>query len=239
MSRSPQPHPKRFVYLLEPHPVARERLVAILNRNGGIEVIPITLDLADKAGFPAQSSVLVIDANALPFPVLPYLVTVRKLLRDAKILIVGNRIADDVVCALLSHGGSGYIVYEKIEDEIEQAVDAVFNGHVWAPPGILESYVSSSSSMASPKHQDDPALSPRERQVVGLIGGRLSNKEIASALGISERTVRFHLGNIFRKVGVHDRSSLSYRALTYALLDKKGMAGADQSVNVPVAEKAA
>jgi DNA-binding NarL/FixJ family response regulator len=52
-------------------------------------------------------------------------------------------------------------------------------------------------------------FTPRVELVLGLLERRLGNKEIASALSISERTVRFHLANIFRKLGVHNRYSVA------------------------------
>jgi DNA-binding CsgD family transcriptional regulator len=69
----------------------------------------------------------------------------------------------------------------------------------------------------------DGDLSPREKEVAALLERRLCNKEIGSALGICERTVRFHLGNIFKKLGVSDRYSL------IDLLRTSGVGGA-QSV---------
>jgi DNA-binding NarL/FixJ family response regulator len=54
---------------------------------------------------------------------------------------------------------------------------------------------------------DDVELSARERQVLRLVGQGLANKQIGRALGITERTVKAHLGNIFRRIGVADRTS--------------------------------
>jgi DNA-binding NarL/FixJ family response regulator len=62
-----------------------------------------------------------------------------------------------------------------------------------------------SSGLGKQKRREHSALSPRESEIVGLLQRRLSDKEIGCALGISERTVRFHLHNIFEKLGVHDR----------------------------------
>lgn len=208
MARSSEPPQKRSVYVLEPHPVAMSHLAAVLERNPAIEVVPTSTNFISQATFPERSSVLIIDANALPFPLLPCLVTVRKGSTAVKILAIGKRISDDELCGLLSHGISGYIVYEKVEDEIGRAVDAVLAGHVWAPPRVLETYVPFSFSHPSPNQHEHAAFSPRESQVIGLLGRRLSNKEIGSELGITERTVRFHLGNIFSKVGVRNRYSV-------------------------------
>jgi DNA-binding NarL/FixJ family response regulator len=52
-----------------------------------------------------------------------------------------------------------------------------------------------------------PQLSPRETEVLGLVARGLANKQIARQLGITERTVKVHLGNVFRRIGVTDRTS--------------------------------
>jgi DNA-binding NarL/FixJ family response regulator len=68
------------------------------------------------------------------------------------------------------------------------------------------------------------ALSPREWTVMDLVGRRYSNKDAAVALGITERTVRFHLANVFQKLQVHDRAG-AVRVLD-ALRKVQGAAGA-------------
>ncbi len=202
-------------------------------------MIPAGTNLIAHATFPEKSSVLVIDANALPFPLLPYLVTVRKASTAVRMLVIGRHISDDELCGLLFHGVSGYIVYEKVEDEIGRAVDAVLSGHIWAPPRVLEHYVLLSASVASPNHHDHGAFSPREIQVIALLAGWLSDKEIGCALGITEHTVRFHLRNIFNKVGVPDRHSVIEWARAVGLLAKQDIGHDAQSSDLLVSRTAA
>ncbi len=65
-----------------------------------------------------------------------------------------------------------------------------------------------SSGLSRRERSGQGAFSSRENEIVGLLQRRLCDKEISSALGISERTVRFHLQNLFQKLGVHDRYSV-------------------------------
>ncbi|MDR3676178.1 MAG: response regulator transcription factor [Acidobacteriota bacterium] len=207
MALSLKPHQKELVYILESHPIAMSHLATLL-RNLAFEIVPTSTSDIGKSALPAPPSVLVIDAGALPFPLLPYLVTIRNSSKDVKTLVIGRRITDDEICDLLFQGASGYIVYEKIDDEICRAVDAVLRGHVWAPSRVLERFVLSSGCPRFPDHYGHGGLTPRENEVVGLLQQRLTSKEIGYALGVSERTVRFHLHNIFDKLGVHDRYSV-------------------------------
>ena len=86
------------------------------------------------------------------------------------------------------------------------AVNALLAGRLWFPQVSLERFAILSSKLR--KWGSDGVLSPREAEVIGLLQRRLSDKEIGVALGITERTVRFHLHNIFGKLGVHERYSV-------------------------------
>jgi DNA-binding NarL/FixJ family response regulator len=100
-----------------------------------------------------------------------------------------------------------------VEEEICSAVHALGRGHMWYPQQVLERHAIFSRALLDRSH-DRGGLSPRESEVIGLLQRRLSNKEIGSALGITERTVRFHLQNVFDKLGLRDRYGVSEWART-------------------------
>ncbi len=208
MTSSSQPSEKLLVYVVEPHALAACYLATALKRNPALKVIVSGLNLPTDALLSSKSSVLIVDADALPVPVVPYLRTVRTVFEDAQILVIGRGVSDDELCRLLFQGLSGYVTYDRIEVEIHKALEAVLTGGVWAPPGVLQRYVRLSSAFARRDPSKQDALTPREGEIVGLLLRRLCNKEIAGALNIGERTVRFHLGNIFDKIGVRDRYSV-------------------------------
>jgi DNA-binding NarL/FixJ family response regulator len=156
----------------------------------------------------------------------PYLRTVRIAFGEAQILVIGKRVPDEELCLLLLHGVRGFVDYDKVEREICAAVDSLFTGHMWYPMQVLERFASLSRAAPAERRGRHGGLSPRETEVIGLLQRRLSNKEIGSALGISERTVRFHLHSIFEKLGVQDR----YSVLELA----RGRGGALSQEEVPV-----
>jgi len=208
MVSSSQLRQKCLVYVVEPHPIAAFHLAATLKRNPALEVSLSDINLLGDRASPGKPSVVIIDAGELPFPSVPFVHTVRTVFGDARILVIGRHLCDDELSRLLFHGVSGFVTYEKVEQEICAAVDALVRGHMWYPPQVLERYAMLSSATERPTRQEQGGLSPRQTEVVGLLQRRLSNKEIGSALGISERTVRFHLHCAFEKVGVDDRYSL-------------------------------
>jgi len=90
------------------------------------------------------------------------------------------------------------------------ALRAISEGDAWFAPKLLTEFSDDSRPFRpgdAPDQRRQETLTPREETIVGLIKRRLGNREIAEALKISESTVKFHLSNIFRKLGVRDRHS--------------------------------
>lgn len=208
MSSSSNLTQKCSVYVVEPHPVAAEHLAAILRRNPAIEIIFSGINLPTEATLSEKSSVVIVDAGALPFPLVPYLRTLRTLVADANILVIGKRASDDELCRLLFRGVKGFVSYNDVDGQLGSAVDTLFRGHAWVSPQVLDRYLMMSSALPSRERYGQGDFSPREGEIIALLQRRLSDKEISSVLGISEHTVRFHLQNIFNKIGAHDRYSV-------------------------------
>jgi DNA-binding NarL/FixJ family response regulator len=82
----------------------------------------------------------------------------------------------------------------------------VISGGYWVTPDVLAEYVLLRSSKAGLRNGN--GLTDREGEVLELLKNRFSNKEIGLKLVVSESTVKFHVANIFSKLGIHDRQSL-------------------------------
>jgi DNA-binding NarL/FixJ family response regulator len=199
------------------HPLAARFLRRVLECETDLEVINGVEDFAGHR-VRQMAPILIIDTFALPPPLAQYLRAVSSAFKDPRILVIGKPVSDDELCRLLFHGISGFVIYDKIEEEICAAVDALRRGHVWVSPQVLERYVILSSGLARQKRREHGTLSPRENEIVGLLQQRLSNKEIGCALVISERTVRFHLQNVFDKLGVRDRHGVAELARVSGLV---------------------
>lgn len=208
MTSLPRSHRRPLVFVVEPHPIAARHLAEALKRDSRFEIILSDVNLATEATLSTKLSVLIVDADALPFPIVPFLHTIRTKCPESPILVIGRRVPKDEICHLLLHGARGFVTYDKVEEEICTAVDSLLGGHMWLPSEVLERYVMLSSTPHKLIRRDHDTLSAREAEIAGLLQRRLSDKEIGCTLGITERTVRFHLQNIFAKFGVHDRHSI-------------------------------
>jgi DNA-binding NarL/FixJ family response regulator len=120
----------------------------------------------------------------------------------------------DVIEAF-SHGAKGLINSQDADfARLRKAVECVHRGQVWANSEQLNStldYLAESASKDRREAHAKSSLSAREREIAQLLAKGASNKQIADALHISERTVKNHLGNIFEKIGVRSRVQAALR----------------------------
>ena len=104
-----------------------------------------------------------------------------------------------------------------------QAIRIVNQGSVWAPRRVLSMFIERVSSTL--RGGSFPAgrvtFTDREKEVLEMLVAGRSNKEIGSALGIEERTVKAHVAKLMRKVGVQNRIALSVHAITHSLVTAK------------------
>jgi DNA-binding NarL/FixJ family response regulator len=118
---------------------------------------------------------------------------------------------EEYVAAALEAGAAGYLVKTAPAADLVAMVRRARDGEVVLTPSLA-------SRIAARYRRPEPRLSPREREVLGLITKGLANKAIARRLGISERTVENHLRGIFDKLGVSSRTEAAVVAMQRRLV---------------------
>lgn len=101
----------------------------------------------------------------------------------------------------------GLVPYDACQQQLIRAVRHVAQGQLWFPAAVIERWMQMTSPLSTP--WASIPLTHREREVMELLLRRLSNKEIGSILRISERTVKFHVGNILSKLQLNSRHEVS------------------------------
>jgi DNA-binding NarL/FixJ family response regulator len=141
---------------------------------------------------------------------------IRKRLPQVKILFVTMHTSPTYLQAALEAGANGYAVKSSGRSEILAAVEKVLEGNRYITPGIggdgLDRSADPAQAAASLR------LTPRERQILQLTAEGKSRKEVAHALGISEKTVAFHKDNLKRKLGLRSTAQLTRYALDEGLI---------------------
>ncbi|MEM9119974.1 MAG: response regulator transcription factor [Cyanobacteria bacterium P01_F01_bin.56] len=135
-----------------------------------------------------------------------------------KILVLTTFDDDDYVQQAMRYGAKGYLLKQTPIADLAVAIRAVHQGYTHMGPGLFEKTFTTPESVSSTEEQMPPALaalSPREQEVLKLISHGLSNREIAQALFISERTVRNHVTSILSQLQLRDRTQAALLASTF------------------------
>jgi DNA-binding NarL/FixJ family response regulator len=119
---------------------------------------------------------------------------------------------DDSVFAAMRAGARGYLLKGADQAEILRAIHSVKSGEALFGPGIARRLINFFSQANLQPEHPFPDLTERERGVLDLLARGTSNAEMAEALGISQKTVRNHVSNIFNKLQVADRAQAIIRA---------------------------
>ena len=111
---------------------------------------------------------------------------------------------------LFSWGIDGFVALHKSwRRELSQAIRSILKGQVWVPPEVLQAFVRQAKALLDAQLLHGRFLTARDGEILQLLLRRLTNKEISSTVGISERTVKFHVSNILGKLQLADRRGLS------------------------------
>ncbi|HEV2062029.1 MAG TPA: response regulator transcription factor [Solirubrobacteraceae bacterium] len=139
---------------------------------------------------------------------------------DVRVLMLSMHDNEQYFFQALRAGASGYVLKTAAQRDLVAACRAAMRGEPFLFPGAVKAVVRDYLRRAAEDDLDDPdPLSPRETEVVKLIGEGLSTREIAEALVIAEKTVDRHRSRIFEKLGLHDRVALTRWAIRRGLVE--------------------
>ena len=218
-SKPPQERkPKIRVAVIEPDPLRLIGFRALFDTEPDLEVVAATtqsvvtepeIDLALLGSHGTQNL----------FDLMAGLKAARPGLR---ILVSGSGVDDETILKALAAGAKGYVDEAATPEEFVMAIRIVSQGSVWAPRRVLSTFierVTASPGRIFPAGR--VTFTERERDVLEMLVAGRSNKEIGSALGIEERTVKAHVAKLMRKVGVQNRIALSVHAITHNMVESK------------------
>lgn len=194
------------VLLVDDHALIRAGLVALLDGADDLTVVGEAADgeQAVELALNTTPDVVLMD---LSMPVMDGVTATRMLLAelpDTQVLVLTSFSDRDRVRDALAAGAIGYLLKDSTPQEVMAGVRAAAKNGSPIDPRVARALLTDRS--AGPG-SIGPALSPRELEVLRLVAKGLANKQIARSLEISERTVKVHLGNVFRRIGVSDRTS--------------------------------
>ena len=202
--------PSTTASVLSPHPLFIEEVTRWLEGTAVTAVrLEYSLSPRIEAPLAGRRHVCVVDAC---FPRATTEVLIGELLMASpgiRLLVVTENLTGAVVFPLLRLGVKGIITYADARQQLAPGVEALARGGAWVPRDILAAFVDGLLNQGGVRPAPNGiALSPRERDVLEAVLESQSNKEIASKLNISERTVKFHVSNLLVKYSVRRRADL-------------------------------
>jgi DNA-binding NarL/FixJ family response regulator len=144
---------------------------------------------------------------------------IREVSPDTAVLVLTMHESNQVVREVLRAGAKGYLLKSDAGRELAEAVQAIRQGRTYFTQRVTSMVVDEFVGERAAAPPETPNLSPREREIVRLLALGRSNKEVASGLGLSVKTVESHRTNVMRKLGVHSVAGLVRFAVREGLVE--------------------
>ncbi len=198
------------IYVLTSHPLVRIFVAKILSLDPKLRRCPLTCVEPSLVSPHERRCLFVLDTCFNCMQVADLLRITRARFPASKFLALVHpgKSNDEDLLRLLYMGFDGVLTMtEEFDREFPEAIHSILAGDIWAPRMVERKFVTQTKLLLDEQLWPHRSLTARENQIFQLLVRRLSNKEIASVLGISERTAKFHVSNVFAKLDVRSRSS--------------------------------
>lgn len=214
---------KISVLLVDDHALFREGVRSLLADQEDIEVVGEAEDGLEAVKMAAKltPSVILMDIN---MPVLDGVEATRLILKHngaLKVIILTMYPQDEYVFEALKAGAKAYLLKDTRSKELLKVIRAVYQGQVVIDAQMTTRLLNKSRQTAGKSDEllKLEALTERERQILTLVSGGASNKDIAAQLSLSERTVKNYLSIIFQKLQVNNRTEAVMRVMRDGLVE--------------------
>jgi DNA-binding NarL/FixJ family response regulator len=213
------------VLIVEDHQVVAEGLAVLLGEHPDLEVVGWAATVAEARRLAATAPVDVVVADYwLPDGTGGEAVAaVRAYRPEAAVVFLSADDSDEVMLAALEAGASGYLVKSAGGADVAEAVRRAAEGEILVPARQLAALLARRRVQAQRQAERSRRLSsltPRERQVLGLMAEGMDNRDVAQRLGVSYTTVRSHVRHLLTKLGARSKLEAVVRAADWGLPDE-------------------
>lgn len=207
------------ILVADDHPVVRKGLTAGLARQTTVEIIGEAADGREtvRKARALKPDLILMDINMPHMSGLAVTELLSREMPGIKVLVLSAQGSTDCVVRIIQSGAHGYVLKDAPMEELVRAIETVHGGQAYFSADVarvaLNQFVRGQSEAAN-----TPQLTNREREVLAQIADGLSNKEIASQLGVGVRTVETHRERIMRKLDIHNVAGLTKFAIAKGLV---------------------
>ncbi|HUA05167.1 MAG TPA: response regulator transcription factor [Solirubrobacteraceae bacterium] len=210
------------ILVVDDHAVVREGLRAFLGLQEGFEIVGEAAD-GDEALEQAEQldpDVILMDLVMPNRDGVSAMQTLRQRASRSRVIVLTSFLEDDRLLPALEAGAAGYLLKNSQPAELARAVRAAHAGEAIIDPTVAARLVNALSERPAASAGALEDLTTRERDVLALIVQGRSNKRIALELGISEKTVKTHVGHVLAKLDVTDRTQAAVLAVQAGLVQQ-------------------
>jgi two-component system NarL family response regulator len=199
------------VMLVDDHPAFRKGIAALIECEPDLKVVAQTGDGRESVGIfrKTKPDVVLMDLRLPGMGGVEATMAIRKEFPEARIIVLTTFDADEDIYRAIQSGAKSFLLKDTPDDELATTIRAVYAGKQKLPSRVAD-------RLAERKQRAD--LSQREMDVVQLLVKGRSNKEIGSALCISEDTVKAHVKTLFAKLNVRDRTEAAISAIRHGIV---------------------
>jgi NarL family two-component system response regulator LiaR len=213
---APDAHPIR-VLIVDDHGVVREGLRAYLELEADIQVIGEARDgqEAVRRASELHPDVVLMDLVMPNMDGVDATTRIKAQQPDVHVIVLTSFLEDDRVVPAIKAGATSYLLKDVAATDLARAIRGARAGQAQLHPEVARRLMQQVTTPRKP--EAGAALTDREREVLRLLADGRSNKEIARALVVSERTVKGHVSNILGKLGLQDRTQAALYAVRHGL----------------------
>lgn len=202
------------VFLVAGNRLLREALARVLRKREDIYVVgaaPVS-DSVTREIAPHRPDIIVFDYVTFSLSGVEIVARAQRDCPGARVLLIGMPPDERLFVAVVRQGAMGFVLNDASSGDVVAAIRLVGQGHAVCPSSLtaalFKQVARPRTELPSIRVRVQLGLTRREQQIVPLIAQGLTNKEIASQLGLSEQTIKNHLHRMMRKVGVNDRLAI-------------------------------
>ena len=197
--------------LVDDHPAFRKGMAALLGSEPDLDVIAEAGDGGEAVQVYRQKrpDVVLMDLRLPGMGGVEAIIAIRKEFPGARVIVLTTFDMDEDIYRAIQSGAKSYLLKDTPEDEIAETIRAVHGGHEKLPATVAHRLAT---------RQQRAELSSRELEVLQLLIKGRSNKEIGSALFVTEDTVKAHLKTLFAKLNVQDRTEAAITAIRQGIV---------------------
>lgn len=207
---------KAAVYLLAENRLLREALIRLLSKKSEVRVVGANAysPTLYREIIAAHPQIILMDSSGAKYTRPTLISTLRSAIRNLRIVMVDMEPEESAFLDAVRNGVMGYVLKNASALEVASAIQSVAAGRAVCPPSLCISLFRNVArqQVSAPRpipFQSDLGLSRREHEILDLLRFRLTNKEIALRLNLSEQTVKNHVHHVLRKSGIPNRFSIA------------------------------